>query len=352
MLSPEILENGYRPLPVTNDSEVSVSLATPMQISIAQSRRTPRSSRRARRSPPPSRRGRARAGEVVPVRLRAHVTEIGTLELECVGRGESWSLEWSLRQRDADAAGDAGGSAAGKPCPVRASSSASTSAPPTLRRRLGGPRAQGATCAAPSRTFPVPQLVAPGRGGARGRLLPSCVYLPGARSCRPRRSRLPWGERPLAVVGELARAQGARVPGRLVTLREELAVHPGVDRAAPILPVGRAGGRAAALAVEASALLPRAPARRLGRTPTRSAPLARAGGRAHRARVVRRGGARAHRRGRARGGLGRVHPARGAAGGLLRLAGAPPRGDSGAGAARACGWCWWWTWAAAPPTSR
>ena len=44
------------------------------------------------------------AGEVVPVRLRAHVTEIGTLELECVGKDESWSLEWSLRGQGSDAA--------------------------------------------------------------------------------------------------------------------------------------------------------------------------------------------------------------------------------------------------------
>jgi hypothetical protein len=44
--------------------------------------------------------GRA-AGEVVPVRLRAHVTEIGTLELECVERGGgAWKLEWSLRAGD------------------------------------------------------------------------------------------------------------------------------------------------------------------------------------------------------------------------------------------------------------
>jgi hypothetical protein len=43
--------------------------------------------------------GERPAGEVVPVRLRAHVTEIGTLELECVGRGgEAWRLEWNLRQ--------------------------------------------------------------------------------------------------------------------------------------------------------------------------------------------------------------------------------------------------------------
>jgi hypothetical protein len=37
-------------------------------------------------------------GDVVPVRLRAHVTEIGTLELECVERGgRAWRLEWNLR---------------------------------------------------------------------------------------------------------------------------------------------------------------------------------------------------------------------------------------------------------------
>jgi hypothetical protein len=42
--------------------------------------------------------GRA-AGDVVPVRLRAHVTEIGTLEMECVERaGSAWRLEWNLRQ--------------------------------------------------------------------------------------------------------------------------------------------------------------------------------------------------------------------------------------------------------------
>jgi hypothetical protein len=38
------------------------------------------------------------AGDVVPVRLRAHVTEIGTLELHCMGRGgDAWKLEWNLR---------------------------------------------------------------------------------------------------------------------------------------------------------------------------------------------------------------------------------------------------------------
>jgi hypothetical protein len=40
----------------------------------------------------------AARGQVVPVRLRAHVTEIGTLEVWCVARdGEKWKLEFDLR---------------------------------------------------------------------------------------------------------------------------------------------------------------------------------------------------------------------------------------------------------------
>ncbi|MGC3996761.1 MAG: Hsp70 family protein [Anaeromyxobacter sp.] len=45
------------------------------------------------------------AGEVIPVRLGAHVTEIGTLELECLGQaGRHWKLEWNLRQAGTAAA--------------------------------------------------------------------------------------------------------------------------------------------------------------------------------------------------------------------------------------------------------
>ena len=40
-------------------------------------------------------------GDVVPVHLRAHVTEIGTLELACVGmKGQSWQLEFDLRANE------------------------------------------------------------------------------------------------------------------------------------------------------------------------------------------------------------------------------------------------------------
>ncbi|MBP9085405.1 MAG: Hsp70 family protein [Kofleriaceae bacterium] len=47
--------------------------------------------------------GERRSGDVVPIRLEAHVTEVGTLELWCAardGRGR-WKLEYSVRERDA-----------------------------------------------------------------------------------------------------------------------------------------------------------------------------------------------------------------------------------------------------------
>ncbi|HWO24719.1 MAG TPA: Hsp70 family protein [Kofleriaceae bacterium] len=47
--------------------------------------------------------GERRAGDLVPVRLEAHVTEVGTLELWCAARDSSgrWKLEYSVRERDA-----------------------------------------------------------------------------------------------------------------------------------------------------------------------------------------------------------------------------------------------------------
>ena len=46
--------------------------------------------------------GERTPGEMVPVRLEAHVTEVGTLELWCVARdGQGrWKLEYSVRERD------------------------------------------------------------------------------------------------------------------------------------------------------------------------------------------------------------------------------------------------------------
>ena len=46
--------------------------------------------------------GERRAGDMVPVRLEAHVTEVGTLELWCVARDGHgrWKLEYSVRERE------------------------------------------------------------------------------------------------------------------------------------------------------------------------------------------------------------------------------------------------------------
>ena len=98
--------------------------------------------------------------------------------------------------------------------------------------------------------FPIPQLVAPGELGER-RLLPSSVYLPGPELAAEAIA-LPWGPSPV-VVGELAREQGARVPGRLVTSAKSWLANPRADRAAPILPWGSPEGVPRLSPVDASA---------------------------------------------------------------------------------------------------
>src|SRR5580693_1248264 len=64
--------------------------------------------------------------------------------------------------------------------------------------------------------FPVPQLVAIGETAPRP-LLPSFLYLPGPHDLPAGATALPWDAGRPFVVGEFARNQGAKVPGRLVT---------------------------------------------------------------------------------------------------------------------------------------
>jgi len=87
------------------------------------------------------------------------------------------------------------------------------------------------------RFFPIPQLVAPGEIAER-EVLPSFLYLPGEYDLPPGSTALPWDPDRKAVVGEFAREQGARVPGRLVSSAKSWLSHAGVDRTAPILPWG------------------------------------------------------------------------------------------------------------------
>ncbi len=85
------------------------------------------------------------------------------------------------------------------------------------------------------RVMAVPQLVAPGEIGRRP-TLPSMLYLPGEHDLPAGATALPWEPSALDVVGELARAQGALVPGRLVTSAKSWLCHAAVDRHAAILP--------------------------------------------------------------------------------------------------------------------
>jgi len=89
----------------------------------------------------------------------------------------------------------------------------------------------------PLHIFDIPQLVAPGQMGQRG-MLPSFLYLPGAYDLPPGSTALPWRPNRDYAVGELAREQGARVPGRLVASAKSWLSHAGVDRTAAILPWG------------------------------------------------------------------------------------------------------------------
>lgn len=85
--------------------------------------------------------------------------------------------------------------------------------------------------------FHIPQLVAPGEVGTLP-TLPSFLYFPTEEELAAGGLRLPWDEHPAAVVGVLAREQGALVPGRQVASAKSWLCHGAVDRTAKILPWG------------------------------------------------------------------------------------------------------------------
>jgi molecular chaperone DnaK (HSP70) len=90
---------------------------------------------------------------------------------------------------------------------------------------------------APVIDFPIPQLVRPGEIATLD-LLPSCIYLPAAHETFPQDQNPTGPNDSSGIVGEFARWQGARVPGRLVVSAKSWLCHPAVDRQAPILPWG------------------------------------------------------------------------------------------------------------------
>ncbi|SAL41806.1 chaperone heat-shock protein [Caballeronia sordidicola] len=92
------------------------------------------------------------------------------------------------------------------------------------------------------RVFDIDQLVSLGEVAGRP-LLPSARYHPASGELNAGDLQLPWrnanpAEEPQAVIGRLARALGAQVPGRLVASAKSWLSHASVDRVAPILPWG------------------------------------------------------------------------------------------------------------------
>lgn len=71
-------------------------------------------------------------------------------------------------------------------------------------------------------------------------LLPSFLYLPGAHELPEGATSLPWDEHRSYLVGEFARFQGARVPGRVVASAKSWLAHRKLDPSEPILPYDRA----------------------------------------------------------------------------------------------------------------
>ncbi len=87
------------------------------------------------------------------------------------------------------------------------------------------------------RDFPLLQLVRVAEVRAQS-LLPSFLYLPAAHEFSQGAVQLPWKHETERLVGEYARWHGAQVPSRLVSSAKSWLCHPGVDRAASILPWG------------------------------------------------------------------------------------------------------------------
>jgi molecular chaperone DnaK (HSP70) len=102
------------------------------------------------------------------------------------------------------------------------------------------------------RRFEVPQLVREGTLDAR-HTLPSFLYVAGEHDVAPGGLALPWDEDRGYAVGEFARRQGARVPGRLVSSAKSWLCHGGVDREEAILPWGADDSVSRLSPVEASA---------------------------------------------------------------------------------------------------
>lgn len=89
--------------------------------------------------------------------------------------------------------------------------------------------------AVPIHSFPIPQVIQPGRIESRP-LLPSFLYLPQGGEVPEGSLQLPWDPAIKHTVGELARSQCSLTPSRVVASAKSWLCHAGVDRRSNILP--------------------------------------------------------------------------------------------------------------------
>ena len=99
--------------------------------------------------------------------------------------------------------------------------------------------------------FAIPQLTNPAEVRAEA-LLPSSLYIPGAKDFPEGATALPWDDSPTFVVGVLAQKRGAESAGRLVTSAKSWLSHGGVDRTSALLPLAAPDGVSKISPVEAS----------------------------------------------------------------------------------------------------
>ena len=89
---------------------------------------------------------------------------------------------------------------------------------------------------APLEVLPIPQLTSPGSVGEK-KQLPSFIYQAHESELAESDIRLPWDDRPEAIVGEIARQLGGKTAIRLVSSAKSWLCHSGVDCRAAILPI-------------------------------------------------------------------------------------------------------------------
>lgn len=99
--------------------------------------------------------------------------------------------------------------------------------------------------------FAIPQLVNAGEVRPEP-LLPSSLYIPGAKDFPEGSTALPWDDAPPFVVGALAQRRGAESAGRLVSSAKSWLSYGNVDRTSALLPLASPDGVKKISPVEAS----------------------------------------------------------------------------------------------------